>query len=106
MCDSLGAIALTPGLSLSPLRGSRLQPSARAYPPIVPVPDLSPSDFADRRHRDAGHQAAADPMVPGDLPHQSGQNRTLGTRTQALPWGELPYGVDRSAQIDAGNGLT
>jgi hypothetical protein len=68
MRDSFGASALAARLSLPPLCARRLRSGARTYPYIVPVPELSPSDCADRGYRDAGQQVAADPVVPGDLP--------------------------------------
>jgi hypothetical protein len=80
MHDSFGASALAVRLSLSPLRGRRLQSGAWTYPYIVSVLNLSSSDFADRGHRDAGQQVAVEPAVPSDLPYSSGQNRALGTR--------------------------
>jgi hypothetical protein len=56
----------------------------------VAVQRLSPPGLADRGHAVREHQAAADEVVPGDLPDQPGQDRPVGAGTQAPDRRELP----------------
>src|SRR3546814_17912847 len=71
-------------VSLPALRWHGALRIARWYAQGLSVQRLPSSGVADCRHAIAGHQTAADPVVPGDLLDQQSQNRAVGADRKSV----------------------
>ena len=74
------------------------QPQAR-----LPVQPLQAPGVAAGRHDLPEHQAAAERVVPGDLPADAGEERGPGAGAGTAPGREREHGLEAEAQADAGD---
>lgn len=87
----------------SRLRGGALR-AARPRPQDFPMPGLPEANITDRRYSVLGHPPAVDALVPGGLSGRPGQDRPVVPGVDASARHQLPHGLARPAEVDAGDG--
>jgi adenine-specific DNA-methyltransferase len=96
--------ALAAGLRVPALQQCGALRGGPGRPQAVSMQWLPPPDLADRGQPVRQHQAAAENVVPGDLPAQPGQDGTVGAGAQAASGRELPDGVADAPEDHARDG--